>query len=49
MHDVTFPVEKISGVPVVITPEEIDITTPTGSGPPCSGRPHKDAKPTWST
>lgn len=26
MHDVAFPVEKISGVPVVITPEEIDIT-----------------------
>jgi anti-anti-sigma factor len=26
MREVTFPVQKISGVPVVITPEEIDIT-----------------------
>lgn len=26
MYDVAFPVRKISGVPVVITPEEIDIT-----------------------
>jgi hypothetical protein len=30
MHDVTFPVEKTSGVPVVITPEEIDITDAGG-------------------
>lgn len=30
-------------------PEEIGITNADGSGPPCSGRPHKDGNPTWST
>ena len=30
MYDVAFPVQKISGVPVVITPEEIDITNADG-------------------
>jgi len=26
MHDAGFPVEMVSGVPVVVTPEEVDIT-----------------------
>ena len=30
MREVAFPVEKISGLPVVITPEEIDITNADG-------------------
>jgi len=30
MHDVMFPFETISGMPVVITPEEIDITNADG-------------------
>jgi anti-anti-sigma factor len=30
MYDVAFPVQKISGVPVVITPEEIDIINADG-------------------
>lgn len=30
MYDVAFPIQKISGVPVVITPEEIDITNADG-------------------
>ena len=30
MREVAFPVEKISGLPVVITPEEIDITKADG-------------------
>ena len=30
MHDDRFPVERVSGVPVVATPEEIDITNAPG-------------------
>lgn len=30
MREVAFPVEEISGLPVVITPEEIDITNADG-------------------
>ena len=30
MPDTGFPVEMVSGVPVVVTPEEVDITNATG-------------------
>ena len=30
MPDARFPVEMVSGVPVVVTPEEIDITNADG-------------------
>ena len=49
MREVAFPVEKISGLPVVITPEEIDITNADGLRAALLRRPHKDGKPTWST
>lgn len=49
VREVAFPVEKISGSPVVITPEEIDITNADGLRAALLRAAARGRKPTWST
>ena len=51
MPDARFPVEVVSGVPVVVTPEEIDITNADGLRAALLKRPHTGPGPGgwWST
>ena len=49
VREVAFPVEKISGSPVVITPEEIDITNADGLRAALLQAAARGRKPTWST
>jgi len=49
MTEPGFAVRITRGVPVVIAPEEIDITNAQRCGRPCSTLPPAPPRPLWST
>ena len=49
MTEPRFPVRIARGVPVVIAPDEIDITNARRCGRPCCTPPPAPARPWWST